>query len=183
MWIWQKLWKWDEYVWSLGIYILVIIKHRLRPSVFVIEIVVIVQSLSHVWLLVIPWISRFPGPLLSPGVCSNSYPVSQSCHPTISSSIAPFSSYPQSSPLSESFPMSWLFASCGQSVRALASASVLPMNIQGWFPLGLTGWISLQSKGLLSNVFSKTVWKHQFFGAQPSLGSTSHIYKWLLEKP
>ena len=139
MWIWHKLWKWDEYVWNLGIYILVIVKHRLRPSVSVIEIVVVVQSLSHVWPLVIPRISRLPGPLLSPGVCSNSYPVSQSCHPAISSSIAPFSSYPQSFPSSESFPMSWLFASCGQSIGALASAPVLPMNIHGWFPLGLVG--------------------------------------------
>ena len=88
----------------------------------------------------------------------------------------PFSSCLQSFPASGSFLMSWLFASGGQSIGASASASVLPMNIQGWFPLELTGWISLQSKGL-SRVFSKTpVQKHQFFGAQPSLWSYSHIH-------
>ena len=85
-------------------------------------------------------------PPLSPGVCSNSWPLSQWCHPTISSSATPFSSYPQSFPASGSFPMSQLFASGGQSVGA--SALVLPMNMQVWFPLGLTGLISLQSKGL-----------------------------------
>ena len=90
-------------------------------------------------------------PSLSPGVCSNSCPLSQWCHPTISSSVIPFSSCTQSFPASGSFPMSQLFTSGSQSIGA--SASVLPVNIQGWFPLGLTGLISLLSKGL-SRVFS-----------------------------
>ena len=96
----------------------------------------------------------------SPKVYSNSCPLSQWCHPTISSSVVPFSSHLQSFPASGSFLMSWLFASGGQSIRASASASVLPMNIQDWFPSGLTGLVSLQSRGL-SRVFSSTiVWKH-----------------------
>jgi len=103
----------------------------------------------------------------------------QPSHPLLS----PFSSCPQSFPVSEYFPVSQLFTSSGQSTGASASTSVLPMNIQGWFPLGLTGLISLQSKGL-SRVFSSTiVWKHQFFGIQSSLWSNSHICMWLLEKP
>ena len=111
------------------------------------------------------------------------YLLSKLCHPTISSSIVPFSFCPQSFPASGSFPMSQLFASGGQSIRVSASASVLPMNIQDWFPLGWTSWISLQSKGL-SRVFSTTtVQKHQFFSAQLSLQSNSHIHLWLLEKP
>ena len=115
-------------------------------------------------------------------VCSNPCPLSPWCHPTISCSVTPFFPCPQSFPASGSFPMSWLFASGGQSIRASVSASVLPMNIQGWFPLGLTGLISLLSKGL-SRVFCSTaVWKHQFFGAQPYLWSNSHIHTWLLEK-
>ena len=89
----------------------------------------------------------------------------------------------QSFPASGSFPMSWLFTSGGQSIGASTSASVLPVNIQGWFPLGLTCLISLQLKEL-SRAFSNTVvWKHQFFGAQPSLWSNSHIHTWLLKKP
>ena len=112
--------------------------------------------------------------------CSNSCPLSQWCHPTISTSIIPFSSCLQSFPASQSFLMSKFFSSGSQSIGA--SASVLPMNIQDWFPLGWTGWISLQSKGL-SRVFSNTtVQKHQFFGAQFSLWSNSHIHTWLLEK-
>ena len=107
-------------------------------------------------------------------------PLSWWCHPTISSSVAPFSPCPQFSPASGSFPVSWLFASGGQSIGAWAWASVLPMNIQDWFPLGLTGLISLLSKGL-SRVFSSTtVQNHQFFGAQPSLWSNCHIRIWLL---
>ena len=102
--------------------------------------------------------------------------------PTISSSVSLFSSCPQSFPASGSFPMSRLFASGGQNIGASASAPVLPMNIQGWFPLGLTGFISLQSKGF-SRVFSSTTfWKHQFFSAQLSLRSNSYICIWLLEK-
>ena len=99
--------------------------------------------------------TRLPGPSLSPRVYSNSCPRSWWCHLTVSSSVAPFSSCPQSFPASVSFPMSQLSASGGQSIGASASSSVLPMNIQGWFPLGLTGLISLLSKGL-SRVSSKT---------------------------
>ena len=109
-------------------------------------------------------------PCLSPipRVYSNSCPLSRWCHPTISSSVVPFS-HLQSFPASGSFPVNQFFASGGQSIGVLASAAVLPMNIQDWFPLGWTGWISLQSKGL-SRVFSNTtVQKHQFFGAQLSL--------------
>ena len=120
-------------------------------------------------------LARLPFPSLSPGVCSNSHPLSQWCHPTISSSVAPFSSCPQSFPAPGSFPMSWLFASGSQSIEASASASVHTMHSQNWFPLGLTGLISLQSKGL-SRVFSSTtVQKHQFFSGQPSLLPNSHI--------
>ena len=107
--------------------------------------------------------TRLPCCSLSPGVCSNSYPLSQWCHPTILPSVIPFFSCPQSFPASESFPVSQLFVSGGQRNGALALAWVLPMNIQGWFLLGLTGLISLLSKGL-SRVFSSTIaWKHQFF--------------------
>ena len=120
---------------------------------------------------------RLPCPSPSSRVGSNSCSSSQWCHPTISSSVAPFSSCPQSFPPSGSFPVSQLFRSGGQSIGASVSASVLPMNIQGWFPLGLTGWIPLLSKGL-SRVFSNTtVQKHQFFSAQPPLWSNlSHLY-------
>ena len=103
-----------------------------------------------------------PCPSPTPRVYPNSCPVSQWCHPTISSSVIPFSSFPQSFPASESFQMSQLFTSGGQSIGVSASASVLPMNTQDWSPLEWTGWISLQSKGL-SRVFSNTtVQKHQF---------------------
>ena len=119
----------------------------------------------------------------TPRACSNSCPSSQWCHPTISFSVTPFSSCPQSILGSGSFPMSQVFASGGQSIGASASASVLPMNIQDWFSLGLTIWISLQSKRL-SRVFSNTtVQKHQFFDTQISLWFNSHIHTWLLEKP
>ena len=116
--------------------------------------------------------SSLPCPSPTPRACSNSCPLCRWCHPTISSSVAPFSSCPQSFPASGSSPVSQLFTSGGQSIEA--STSVLPVNIQDWFPLGLTGWISLQSKGL-SRVFSNTtVRKHQFFGVQPSLWSLPH---------
>ena len=121
----------------------------------------------------LPWIAACQASLSlpSPRACSNSCPVSQWDHPTISSSLVPFSCL-QSFPASGSFQMSQLFASGGQSTGTSASASVLPMNIQAWCPLGLTGSISLLSKGL-SRVFSNnTVRKHQFFGAQPSLSPT-----------
>ena len=107
--------------------------------------------------------TRPPCPSPTPGVHPNPCPLSQWCHPTISSSVIPFSSCPQSCPASGSFPMSQLFASGGQSVGVSASTSVLPMNTQDW-SLGWTGWVSLQSKGL-SRVFSTIVQKHQFFGA------------------
>ena len=122
-----------------------------------------------------------PSPTFEP--CLNSCPSSQWCHPTISSSVIPFSSCLQSFSASGSFPVSQFFASGDQSIGVSPSASVPPMNIQDWFPLGWTGLISLQSKGL-SRVFSNTtVQKHQFFGAQLSLLSNSHIDTWLLEKP
>ena len=105
--------------------------------------------------------ARPPCPSPAPRVYSNSCPLSWWCHPTISSSVIPFFSCFQSFPASGSFPMSQLFASDGQSIRASASASVLPMNIHGWFPLGLTGLISLQSKGLPRVFSSTTVQKHQ----------------------
>ena len=106
----------------------------------------------------------------------------QWCHPTVSSSVIPFSFCLQSFPAAGSFPMSWLFASGSQSTEVSASALVLPMNTQDWSPLGWAGWITLQSKGL-SRVFSSaTVWKHQFFSTQPSLWSNSHLQTRLLEK-
>ena len=124
---------------------------------------------------------RLPCPSPTPRAYSNPCPSSWWCHPTISSSVVPFSSCLPSFPASGSFPMSQFFASGGQSIEA--SAWVLPINIQDSFPLELTGSISLQSKGL-SRVFSNTtVQKHQFFGTQPSLWSNSHIHTWLLEKP
>ena len=117
--------------------------------------------------------TRPPCPSPTPRVHPNPRPSSRWCHPAISSSVVPFSSCPQSLPASESFPMSQLFASGGQSTGVSASASVLPKNTQDWSPLGWTGWIALQSKGL-SRVFSNTtVQKHQFFGAQLSSQSNS----------
>ena len=126
--------------------------------------------------------ARPPCPSPTPRVHWDSHPSSQWCHPTISSSVIPFSSCLHSFQASGSFPMSQFLASGGQSIAASASASVLPMNIQEWFPLGLTGLISLLSKGL-SRVLSNTiVQKHQFFGTQLSFWSNSHIHIWLLEK-
>ena len=120
--------------------------------------------------------ARLPRPSPSPRVYSNSCPLSRWCHPTISSSVVPFTFCLQSFPASGSFPMSQFFTSGGRSIGVSASASVLPMNIQGWFPLGLTGLISLQSKGISKVFFSTIVRKHQFFGSQPSLWSNSHLY-------
>ena len=124
----------------------------------------LVQSLSHVRLSATPWTAahRLPCPSLSPGVCTNSCPLSQWCHPTISSSVIPFSSCPQSFPASGSFPVSQFFTSGGQSIGVSGSASVLPENIQDWFLLGWTGWISLLSKGLLRVFSNNTVQRHQF---------------------
>ena len=129
------------------------------------------ESLRCVPLSVDPWTAAHQASLsiANTRAYSNSCPSCQWCHPTISSSVIPFSSCPQSFPASGSFPMSQFFASVSQSTGASASAWVLPMNSQDWFPLGLTSWISLLSKGL-SRVFSSTtVQKHQFFGAQLSL--------------
>ena len=117
------------------------------------------------------------------GVYPNSCPSSQWCHPAVSSSVIPFSSCPQSLSASESFPMSQLFAWGGQSIGVAASASVLPMNTQDWFPLEWTCWASLQFKGLPRVFSNTTVQKHQFFSAQPSSQSNSHIHTWPLEKP
>ena len=130
-----------------------------------------VQLLSHVRLFVTPWTKACQASLsiTSSRSLPNSCPLSWWCHPIISSSVVPFSSYPQSLPASGSFPMSQLFASSGQSTGVSASASVLPMNTEDWSPLGWTGWIPLLSKGL-SRVFSNiTVQKHQFFSTQLSL--------------
>ena len=130
-----------------------------------------------------PQHARLPYPSPTAGVYPNTCPLSQWCHPAISSSIVPFSSCLQSFLASGCFQISQLFASGCQSIGVSASTSVLPMNTQGWFPLGLTGLISLLSKGL-SRVFSSTtVQKHQFLDAQPSLLSNFHIHTWLLEKP
>ena len=126
--------------------------------------------------------ARPPCPSPTPGVYSNSCPLSQWCHPTISSSVVPFFSCLQSFPASGSFQKSQFFTSGGQSIVVSSSASVLPMHIKNWYPLGWTVLISLQSKGL-SRVFSNTTFqKHQFFGAQLSLWSNSNIHTWLLEK-
>ena len=144
----------------------------------------IVQSLSCEWLFVIQWTAAHQASL--------SFTISRSLFKVMSiESVMPsnqfilchcFTSCLQSFPASGSFPMSWLFASGDQSIGAAASASVLLMNIQGWFPLGLTSLFSLQTKGL-SRVFSRTtVSKHQFFGVQPSLWSNSYIHTWLLDK-
>ena len=127
--------------------------------------------------------ARPPCPSPTPGVHSDSRPSSQWCHPAISSSVVPFSSCSQSFPASGSFPMSQLFAWGGQSIAVSALASVLPMNTQDWSPLEWTSWTSLQSKGLTRVFSNTTVQKHQFFSAQPSSQSNSHIHTWPLEKP
>jgi len=126
--------------------------------------------------------ARLPWPSLSPGVCSDSHPLSQWCHPTILSSVTNFSSCLQFFPASGSFPMSEFFASGGPSTRSSVIPWVLPMKIQDWFPLGLTGLILLQSKGLPGVFSNTTVQNHQFFSAQLSLWSNSYISTWLLEK-
>ena len=127
--------------------------------------------------------ARLPCPSPTPEAYSNSCPLSQWCHPTISSSVFPFSSHLQSFPAWGSFPMSQFFTSGGQSIGVSASTSVLPKKSQGRSPSEWTGWISLQSKGLSRVFFNTTVQKHQFFSAQLSLWSNSHTHTWLLEKP
>ena len=127
-----------------------------------------------------PTDARVPCPSSTPRACSDSCPSSQWCHSTISPSATSFSFCFLSFPASGSFPMSWLFASGGQSIGVSASASVPAINIQDWFLLGLTGLISR----VLSRIFSSTtIQKHQFFDTQPSLWSSVHICTWLLEKP
>ena len=140
-----------------------------------------VQLLSRVLLFLTPCMDcstpGFPCPSPTPRACSNSYSSSRWCHPTISFSVVAFSSCPQSFQASGSFPMTQFFTSGGQRIGASGSASVLPMNIQDWFPWGLTGWISLLSKGL-SRVFSNTtVQKHQFFLYGPTLTSIHDYWK------
>ena len=145
-----------------------------------------VQSFSHVWLIVAtPWIAACQASLSITNSWCPPKPmfIQLVMHRTILSSVIPFSSCPQSFPASRSFQMNKLFASGGQSIRASASTSVLSMNTQDWSPLGWTSWISLQSKGLSRVFFNTIVQKHQFFSAQPSSQSNSHIYTWPLEKP
>ena len=145
----------------------------------------VVHSLSRVWHFATPRTTTFQASLsfTISWRLLKLVSMSQWCHPTISSSVTPFYFCPQSFPALGSFSMNWLFASGAQSTGVSALASVLQMNIHEWFPLGLIGLISLLSKRL-SRVFSNTtVWKHQFFGSQPSLWSNSHICTWLLEKP
>ena len=146
------------------------------------KIISSVQSLSHDRLFATPWMqhTRPPYPSPTPGVHKNSCPSSPWCHPAISFSVMPFSSCSQSLPASESFPMGQHFAGGGQSTGVSALALLLK-NTQSWSPSEWTGWISLQSKGL-SRVFSNTTVKHQFFSAQLSSQSKSHIHTWLLEK-
>ena len=127
--------------------------------------------------------ARPPCPSPTPGVHPNSCPSSRWCHSAISSSVVPFSSCPQSLPASESFPMSHLFAWDGQSIGVSASASFLPKNTQDWSPSEWTVWISLQSKGYSRVFCNTTVQKHQFFSAQLSSQSNSHIHTWPQEKP
>ena len=150
-----------------------IVKLRVQFSHSVVSYFLWPHGLQHAKLLC-------PSPTAK--ACSNLCPSSQWCHPTILSSVAPFFCL-QSFPASGAFQISQFFTSGGQTIGISASASVLPMNIQGWFPLGWTGWTTLQSKGF-SRVFSNTtVQKHQFFSTQLSLWSNSHIHTWLLEKP
>ena len=130
-----------------------------------------------------PQHARTPWLPSTPGVYSNSSPLSCWCHPTISSSVLTFSSCFQSFSASRSFPMSQLFALGGQSTGVSASTWLFPMNIQDRSPLGWTGWISLQSNGISRVFCNTTVQKHQFFGAQLSSQSNSHIHTWPLEKP
>ena len=143
-----------------------------------------VQRLRFVWWFATHGLqhTRLPCPSPSPRACSNSCPLSRWCHPTILSSIIPFSSCLQSFPALGFLPMSQFFTSDGQSIGASALASVLPMNIQDWYPLILTGLISLLSKRFSSVFSNTTVQKHQFFSVQPSLWPYSHIHTWPLEK-
>ena len=174
MWKFIPTFVWRSIFSSLGIHLEVGLLRRGN------SVAAVVQSLSRVWLFVTHELqhARLPCPSLSPWVCSNSCPLSQWCHPTISFSVTPFSSCPRFFPESGSFIVSRLFTSSGQSIWA----SLLPMNIQGWLPLGLTGLISTRSKGLSRVFYSTTIWKHRFFSTEPLDGPT-HIRTWLLENP
>ena len=156
----------------------------LLPSIFP-SISESVHLLSCVRLFVTPWTAARQASLTITNTWSSldSPPLSQPCHPAISSSVVPFSSCPQFLPASESFPMTQHFTWGGQSTGVSALASFLPKKSQGWSPSEWTGWMSLQSKGL-SKVFSNTtVQKHQYFGSQLSSQSNSHIHTWPQEKP
>ena len=145
--------------------------------------IVVVQSLSHARVFAAPWTAACQATLsftISLSLLNLMSMTSRWCHPN---HFIPFSSYLQSFKASGFFPMNQLFASRGQSIAASPSASVLPMTIEGWFPLGVIGSISLLSKGLSRAFSSATIWKHQFFSAQASLWSNSHSHTWLLEKP
>ena len=144
-----------------------------------------VQLLSRVQLFATQWTTARQASLSITNSQSflNSCPLSRWCHPTIWSSVIPFSSRVQPFPGSGSFPVSQFVASGGQSIGVSASTSVLPMNIQDWFPLGSTGWISLQCKGIWRVISNTTVQKHQFFSTQLSCWSNFLIHTWLLEKP
>ena len=164
-----RLSDWSDLIWRVVAW-----KHR----------IVVYQSLSFVWLFPIPWTAGYQSSLsfTVPGVCSNSCPpLRWWCYLAISSSVSFFSFGPQSFPASLSFLMSWFFTSGGQITGSSALASVLPMNIQGCFPLGLTGLFSLLSKWLCTVFSSNTTKKHQFSCIQPSLWYSSHIHTWLME--
>ena len=163
---------------SSSIWLDLAIFNNSKKDLIIFYMIVIVQLLSHIWLFATPWLqyTRLFSPSLSPGICSSWCLLSLWCYLIISPSACRFFCL-GSFPASGSFPVNWLFSSGGQNIGASTSASVLPMNIQSWFPLGLSGLISLQSKGLW-RVFSSTmIRKYQFFGAQPSLWSNSDVYK------
>ena len=177
--------------------VLFIKSHYLKWILITVYTYIFIHTHTHthicIWVQYSSWVSsslqihglqhtRPPCQSPTPEVYSNSCSLSQWCHPTISSSVVPFSFCLQSFPASESFQMSQFLASGGQSIGVSASASVFSMNIQDWSPSGWTGWISLPSKEL-SRVFNTTVQKHQFFSTQLSLQSNSHIHTWPLEKP
>ena len=150
--------------------------------------IVVIQSLRCVQLFATTWTAACQASFsfTISQICSNLCPLSQWCHPATSPCVTFVrmrTSWLQSYPASGPFPKCQLLASGSQSIGASASASVLPMNIKDWFPLGWTGWISLQSKGLSRVFSSNTIWKHQFYGALLSLWSNPHICTWLLEKP
>ena len=163
-----------DYLFFSGYNLIVLVLHSVQSSFSVVSDSLWSHGLQHVSLQC---------PSLTLGAWSNSCPLSQWCHPTISSSIVPISSCLQSLPESGSFLMSQLFALGGQSIGASASGSVLLMNIQDWFPLGLTGLIAPQSKRLTRVFPNTTVYKHQFFSAQLSLWSNTHTHTWPQEKP